>query len=96
MRMCVQSLALLSGLRICVAMSCGVGRRCSLGPVLLWLWCNLAAVAPIQPLPWEPPYAEGTALKSKKKEKKKDVYTCIAESLWYIIVINIINHLCFN
>jgi len=36
-------------------------------PVLLWLWCRLAAVAPIQPLAWEPPYAVGVALKSKKK-----------------------------
>ena len=26
-------------------------------PKLLWLWCRLAAVAPIQPLAWEPPYA---------------------------------------
>ena len=24
---------------------------------LLWLWCRPAAVAPIQPLAWEPPYA---------------------------------------
>ena len=26
-----------------------------LDPVLLWLWCKLAAVAPIQPLAWEFP-----------------------------------------
>ena len=40
-------------------------------PVLLWLWLWLwpAAVAPIQPLAWERPYAIGAAL--KKKEKKK-------------------------
>ena len=44
--------------------SCGVGQRCSLDPALLWCW--LAAVAPTQPLAWEPPYVEGTALKSKK------------------------------
>ena len=31
----VRSLALLSGLRICVAMSCSVGRRCGSDPVLL-------------------------------------------------------------
>ena len=31
-------------------------------PVLLWLWCRLAAVAPIRPLAWEPPYAVGAAL----------------------------------
>ena len=40
-------------------------------PVLLWLWCRLAAVAPIRSLDWEPPYATGTALKSKKKKKRK-------------------------
>ena len=34
--------------------------------VLLWLWCRLAAVAPIGPLFWEPPCATGVALKKKK------------------------------
>ena len=29
--------------------------------------CRLAAAAPIRPLAWEPPYAVGTALKSKTK-----------------------------
>ena len=38
-------------------------------PVLLWLWCSRpAATAPIKPLAWEPPYAAGEALKSKKKK----------------------------
>ena len=36
-------------------------------PALLWLWCRPAAVAPIQPLAWEPPYASGAALKGQKK-----------------------------
>ena len=35
-------------------------------PMLLWLWRRLAAVATIRPLGWEPPYAVGVALKSKK------------------------------
>ena len=35
-------------------------------PALLWLWCRLAATAPIQPLAWELPYAAGVALKKKK------------------------------
>ena len=35
-------------------------------PWLLWLWCRLAAAAPILPLAWEPPYATGVALKKKK------------------------------
>ena len=52
-------------------MSCGVGQRHSLDPVLLWLWCRVAAVAPIQPLAWEPPYAAGAALEKDKKKRKK-------------------------
>ena len=42
-------------------------------PVLLWLWCRLAAVALIPPLAWELPYAAGEALKEKKKKKKVSV-----------------------
>ena len=38
---------------------------------LLWLWCRLAATAPIRFLAWEPPLVTGTALRSKKKKKKK-------------------------
>ena len=38
--------------------------------MLLWLWCRPAAVAPIRPLAWEPPYAMGAALKKKKKKTK--------------------------
>ena len=34
----------------------GVGHRRGSDLVLLWLWCRLAAAAPIQPLAWEPPY----------------------------------------
>ena len=41
----VQSLPLLSGLRIWDAMSCGVGRRHSLDPAWQWLWCRPAAIA---------------------------------------------------
>ena len=52
-----------------VAMSCGVGFRCSLDPALLWLWYRSAATAAIQPLAWEPPYATGTALKRQKTKK---------------------------
>ena len=53
-------------------MSYGVGRRCSSDPALLRrLWNRLMASALIQPPAWEPPYAEGTALK-RKKEKKKE------------------------
>ena len=44
-------------------MSCGVGCRYSSDLALLWLWCRLAAAAPIWSLAWELPYATGTALK---------------------------------
>ena len=69
MRMRVRSLASLSGLGI---------QRCH------ELWCRsqmwwlgsrvavaVAAVASIQPLAWELPYAVGVVLKSKKKKKRR-------------------------
>ena len=34
-------------------------------PALLWLWCRLAAIAPIRLLAWELPYVTGEALKSR-------------------------------
>ena len=46
-------------------MTCGIGHRCSLDPLLLWLWCTLATVAPIQPLNQEPPHALGGAALKK-------------------------------
>ena len=52
-------------------MSCGVGHRCGSDPLLLWLWCRLAAIALIQPLAWEPPYVMGVALKIQKKKKSQ-------------------------
>ena len=57
-------------------MSCGVDHRYSLDPALLWLWHWPAAVAPIQPLAWELPYATDVYAffgpkKQKKKKKKK-------------------------
>ena len=50
-------------------MSCGVGRRHSLDPALLWLWGRPTATAPIGPLAWEPLYAAGAALKRQNKIK---------------------------
>ena len=52
-------------------MNCGVGHRHGSDPVLLSLWCRLAATALIQPLAWELPYAEGAAIKKTKRQKKK-------------------------
>ena len=59
-------------------MSCGVGCRHGLDPMLLWLWYRPAAAGPIGPLAWEPPYAEGAAQEMPKKrqqKKKKNVGT---------------------
>ena len=54
--MCVRSLASLSVLRI---------QHCS------ELWCRPAAVAPLRPLAWEPPYAVSASIKRQKTKKKK-------------------------
>ena len=66
MRLWVQSLALISGLRIqcCHELWCRLQtqfrhRHSS----LLWLWCRMVAVAPFPPLTWELPHAIGVALK---------------------------------
>ena len=48
-----------------VAVSCGVGRRCSLDPELLWLWPRPVAMAPIPLLAWELPYAVVQPKKTK-------------------------------
>ena len=55
-------------------MSCAVGRRHGVDPMLLWLWHRLAATALIRPRAWEPPYAVEAALeKAKRKKKKKEI-----------------------
>ena len=74
MRFWVRSLTSLSELRTSVAVSCGVGRRRGSDPMLLWLWRRPVAIALIQPLVWELPYAMGAALKSKTK---KGLVVCI-------------------
>ena len=68
-KVAIQSLALLSGLKIRCCLSCGVGCRCGLDPTLLWLWHRPVATAPIQPLAWEPPYATGSGPRKDKKLK---------------------------
>ena len=53
-------------------MSCGIGGRHSLDPLLLlWLWRRLVATARIRPLAWEPPYDMGAAQEMEKRQKKK-------------------------
>ena len=58
-------------------MSCGVGRRLGSDPALLWLWRR--ATAPIRPLAWEHPYAQGAALEKAKRPKK---------NLYFVIISN--------
>ena len=53
-------------------MSCGVGRRLGSDSTLLWLWRRQVAIALIQALAWEPPYAAGAVLKIKKKKREKE------------------------
>ena len=54
-------------------MSCGVGHKSGLDPELLWLQSRPAAIAPIRPLAWEPPYAADSTLKDQKKKKKRKI-----------------------
>ena len=53
-------------------LSCGLGHRHGLDLALLWLWCKPVAIALIQPLPREPPYAMGVALKRQKQTNRLD------------------------
>jgi len=59
-------------------MSFGVGCRHGSNLALMWLWRRLAAVVPIGPLAWEPPYAAGVALEKTKRQKKKGLAHQIA------------------
>ena len=58
-------------------MSCGVCHRLGSDPG--WLWHRPAAIAPIQPLAWEPPYAAGAAQEiattttNNKRQKTKKI-----------------------
>ena len=64
-------------------MSGGVGYRCRSDLALLWLWCILAATAPIQPLAWGLQYAMGMALKRPPPQKKgsKNGHSCLVPGL---------------
>ena len=71
-------------------MGCGVGRRRGLDLALLWLWCRLAAVAPIGSLAWEPPYAASVALKGQKTKTNKQKISLKTE-LFYLVLYNFYN-----
>ena len=70
MRTQVRSPASLSGLRIWHCPELWSGSQTWFDPALLWLWYRPAAIAPIQPLAWEPPHAVDVALEKTKKKKK--------------------------
>ena len=85
MRMQVQSLALLSGLRIWHCHELWCRSQMQLRSHVAVLWCRLAAAAPIRPLAWEPPYAVGAAremAKRQKKERNGDPWKAILK-LWF-------------
>ena len=71
MRLRVQSLPFLSGLRIRHCLELCVGRRRGLEPALLWLRRRPVATALIGPLVWEPLHAAGAALEKVKKKKSQ-------------------------
>ena len=71
-RIRVKSLASISGLRTRRCCKLQHRSQVQLNLALLWLWwCEPAAVAPIQPLVWEVPYAAKYLPKKQKKKKKK-------------------------
>ena len=84
MRLGIQSLASLSGLR---------NQRClelwhrSQTWWLLWLWRRPAAVTLICPLAWKPPLAASAAIKRKEKKKrsKKIFLALISNGIWFQI-----------
>ena len=51
----------------------------------MWLWCRPAAIAPMQPLARELPYAIGLALKSKKKKRRRRYGTYEITNVWTLI-----------
>ena len=78
-------------------MSCSVSHRCGWDSALLWLWCRPAAIAPIQPLAWDPPCAVGAALKTlKKKRKKKKAKLDPGSLIWGFCVHRLLPGMCIQ
>ena len=50
-------------------MSCGVDCRFCWDPELLWLWRRLAAIAPVEALARELPYAKDVSLNKQTNKK---------------------------
>ena len=68
MRTLVQSLALISGLRLQRYHELWCRLQMWLRSGILWLWYRPEATAPTRPLAWEPPFAAGEAQKKKRNE----------------------------
>ena len=64
MRLRIQPLALLSGLRIRCCHELWCRFQTQLGSCVAVTVAKARSLAPIQPLAWEPPHATGVALKS--------------------------------
>ena len=104
MRLQVLSLPLLSGLTIRRCRGLWCRSQTQLDPTLLWLWCRLAATAPIRPLTWEPPYATGAAqrnsnnnnYKKQKTKKKKNYNESNSELVLYIFLCCLLYSLIFG
>ena len=79
-------------------MSCDVGHRRGLDLAFLWLWCRMAATAPIGTLVWEPPYATGVTLKRQNTHthtKSALKYSYIFAQLLYCNLENMSNVIMF-
>ena len=71
-------------------MSCGVDRRRGSDPK--WLWCRLAAVAPLRPLAWELPCAAGAALKKQNQTNKNSSRSSLVVQLVKGLVLSLLWH----
>ena len=76
MRMRVQFLASLSGLRIWCCHDLWRRLQTWFRFFIAVLWRRPAAAAPIHPLAWKLPYAMGVALKRKKKKRERERDNC--------------------
>ena len=76
-----QSVTALSGLRIRCCCELWYSKRSSSDSSLLWLWCRPAAIAPVQPLAWEPPYVTTSAglkrQQTNKQTNKNPLINCL-------------------
>ena len=86
MRLQLQSLASLSGLRIWHYHELRYRSQTRFRSALLWLWHRPAAVAPIGPLAWEPPCAARAALKKQRKKETTTKPYCIPQGIIFNIL----------